>query len=145
MSDRLVTVFTSTIYPDLARLWHACVSRSFPRHEAAIEVFQDSDEHEVSPRWLPGATVVRRAPSRRDFHEAYNDALARVETPYLAFVDTDVFWIAPDLWPRVRDVHLKDVLSAYFDRSDQAILRRAAREGIDFTLPALRPESWRRA
>ena len=102
MSDRLVTVFTSTIYPDLARLWHACVSRSFPKDETAIEVFQDSDEHVVDPRWLPGATVLKRAPSRREFHEAYNDALARVETPYLAFVDTDVFWITPDLWPRVR-------------------------------------------
>jgi len=99
---KLVTVFTSTIYPDLARLWHACVSRSFPAGEAAIEVFQDSDEHVVDPRWLPGANVLRRSASRREFHEAYNDALARVETPYLAFVDTDVFWIAPDLWPRVR-------------------------------------------
>ncbi|MFL6292426.1 MAG: hypothetical protein ACJ759_16155 [Thermoanaerobaculia bacterium] len=102
-SAKLVTVFTSTIYPDLARLWHACIRRSFPADEAAIEVFQDSDEHVVDPRWLPGATVLRRAASRRDFHEAYNDALARVETPYLAFVDTDVFWIAPDLWPRVRE------------------------------------------
>lgn len=102
-SPPLVTVFTSTIYPDLARLWHACVSRSFPADEAAIEVFQDSDEHEVDPRWLPGATVLRRAAFRREFHEAYNDALDRVETPYLAFVDTDVFWITPDLWPRVRE------------------------------------------
>ena len=102
-SAKLVTVFTSTIYPDLARLWHACIRRSFPADEAAIEVFQDSDEHVVDPRWLPGADVLRRAASRRDFHEAYNDALARVETPYLAFVDTDVFWIAPDLWPRVRE------------------------------------------
>jgi hypothetical protein len=98
----LVTVFTCTIYPDLARIWHACVSRSFPAGETAIEVFQDSDEHPVDPRWLPGTTVLRRSPIRRDFHEAYNDALARVETPYLAFVDTDVFWITPDLWPRVR-------------------------------------------
>lgn len=46
---------------------------------------------------------------------------------------------------QVMDVHLKDVLSAYFDRSDRAILRLAAREGIAFTLPALRPESWRHA
>ncbi|MFL6200784.1 MAG: glycosyltransferase family A protein [Thermoanaerobaculia bacterium] len=102
-SAKLVTVFTSTIYPDLARLWHACIRRSFPADEAAIEVFQDSDEHVVDPRWLPGTDVLRRAASRRDFHEAYNDALARVETPYLAFVDTDVFWIAPDLWSRVRE------------------------------------------
>src|SRR5215203_3813581 len=45
---------------------------------------------------------------------------------------------------KVLDVPLKDVLSAYFDRSDKAILRLAAHEGIEFTLPALRPESWRR-
>lgn len=99
----LVTVFTSTIYPDLARVWHACVSRSFPADEARIEVFQDSDEHLVDPRWLPGTAVLRRSPARREFHEAYNDALARAQTPYLAFVDTDVFWITPDLWPRVRE------------------------------------------
>jgi hypothetical protein len=101
-TGRLVTVFTSTIYPDLARLWLACIHRSFPAAETAIEIFQDSDEHVLDPRWLPGATLLRRTPARREFHEAYNDALVRVETPYLAFVDTDVFWITPDLWPRVR-------------------------------------------
>lgn len=99
----LVTVFTCTIYPDLARIWHACVRRSFPADEAVIEIFQDSDEHRLDERWLPGARLLRRTPARREFHEAYNDALARVETPYLAFVDTDVFWITPDLWPRVRE------------------------------------------
>jgi len=98
----LVTVFTSTIYPDLARLWHACVSRSFPADETVLEIFQDSDENQLDPRWLPGTTLLRRTPQRREFHDAYNDALARCETPYLAFVDTDVFWITPDLWPRVR-------------------------------------------
>ncbi len=108
----LVTVFTSTIYPDLARLWHACISRSFPAGEAAIEVFQDSDEHVVDPRWLPGTTVLRRTPARREFHEAYNNALARVQTPYLAFVDTDVFWITPDLWPRVREALAKPEVGA---------------------------------
>lgn len=45
---------------------------------------------------------------------------------------------------QVLDVHLKDVLGAYFDRSDRAILRLAEREGIELALPALRPESWRR-
>ena len=46
---------------------------------------------------------------------------------------------------QVLDAHLKDVLDAYFVRSDKAIQRLAACEGLDFTLPALRPESWRRA
>ena len=36
----------------------------------------------------------------RDFHDAYNDALARSTTPYLAFVDTDIFWLSPAVWPR---------------------------------------------
>jgi hypothetical protein len=102
-SQPLVTVFTSTIYPDLARLWHACVSRSFPAEETVLEIFQDSDENELDPRWLPGTTLLRRTPARREFHDSYNDALARAATPYLAFVDTDVFWITPNLWPRVRE------------------------------------------
>jgi hypothetical protein len=46
---------------------------------------------------------VRRTPERRDYHEAYDDALARCSTPYLAFTDTDVFWTSRDLWPRLRD------------------------------------------
>ncbi|HYD01563.1 MAG TPA: hypothetical protein VEB22_10080, partial [Phycisphaerales bacterium] len=54
---KLVTVFTCTIYPDLARIWHACVSRSFPKDEAAIEVFQDSDEHVVDPLQAEGCDV----------------------------------------------------------------------------------------
>lgn len=45
---------------------------------------------------------------------------------------------------QVLDPNLQGVLSAYFDRSDQAILRLASRERIDLALPALRPESWSR-
>jgi hypothetical protein len=45
--------------------------------------------------------VLGRATTRRDFQEAYNDALVRVATPLLAFVDTDVFWTSKDVWPRV--------------------------------------------
>lgn len=44
---------------------------------------------------------------------------------------------------QIQDVRMKEVLSAYFDRSDRAILRLAQREGIELDLPALRPESWR--
>ncbi|HWM93319.1 MAG TPA: hypothetical protein VN493_21330 [Thermoanaerobaculia bacterium] len=43
----------------------------------------------------------------------------------------------------IEDARMKEVLSAYFDRSDRAILRLAAREGIDLALPPMRPESWR--
>lgn len=45
---------------------------------------------------------------------------------------------------QIPDPRMKDVLSGYFDRSDRAILRLAEREGIAFSLPALRPGSWRR-
>ena len=44
---------------------------------------------------FPGAAVLRRSPARRDFHEAYNDAVRRCGTPFLAFVDSDVFWLDP--------------------------------------------------
>lgn len=94
-SGRELTLFTSTVYPDVARLWLACVRRSFP--EAAVEIFWDSD------RPAPDFPVLLRSPERRDYHEAYDDALARCATPYLAFTDTDVFWTSRDLWPRLRD------------------------------------------
>jgi hypothetical protein len=99
----LVTVFTSTVYPDVARLWHACVARAFPREEAQLEIFQDSERHDLDPDLLPRAAILRRSPARRDFHDAYNDAVARVETPYLAIVDSDVFWISRQLWGWVKD------------------------------------------
>jgi hypothetical protein len=98
----LVTVFTSTVYPDVARLWHACVSRAFPAAEARIEIFQDSERDDLDPGLYPGAAILRRTPARREFHDAYNDAVARVETPYLAFVDSDVFWISRGLWEWVK-------------------------------------------
>jgi hypothetical protein len=98
----LVTVFTSTVYPDVARVWHACVSRAFPAAEARIEIFLDSERDDLDPRLYPGAAVLRRAPARRDYHEAYNDAVARAETPYLAFVDSDVLWTCRDLWEGVK-------------------------------------------
>jgi len=99
----LVTVFTSTVYPDVARLWHACVTRVFPAAEARLEIFQDSARCDLDADLLPGAAILHRSPVRRDFHEAYNDAVARVETPYLAIVDSDVFWISRRLWSWVKE------------------------------------------
>ncbi|MBV8199647.1 MAG: hypothetical protein JOZ15_03390 [Acidobacteria bacterium] len=99
----LLTVFTATVYPDVARLWHACVARAFPRQEARFEIFEDSARHRLDPALVPRATVLQRTAVRRDFHDAYNDAVARVETPYLAIVDSDVFWISRDLWGRVKE------------------------------------------
>jgi hypothetical protein len=97
-----LTIFTSTIYPDVARIWHACIRRSFG-DGARVEIFQDGDrETPLDPALFPGAALLRRGPGRRDFHEAYNQAVRRTETPYLAFIDSDVFWTTPDLWDWAR-------------------------------------------
>ena len=68
-----------------------------------MEIFQDGDrETPLEPALFPGAALLRRGPGRRDFHEAYNEAVQRAETPYLGFIDSDVFWTTPDLWPWAR-------------------------------------------
>ena len=103
MSRPRLTVFTSTIYPDLPRLWHACVTRALPPGEAVVEVFHDADAFAPLEERLPGTVVLRRGPGRREFHEAYNDAVRRASTPYLAFVDTDVFLTSRALWPRLAE------------------------------------------
>ena len=97
-----LTVFTASARLDLARLWLASVTRAFPREAARIEIFDDSDDGALSPGLLPGAAILRPGPGRRDFQEAYNDALARADTPWLAFVDTDAYPVSRDVWPRVR-------------------------------------------
>ncbi len=99
----LVTVFTSTVYPDVARLWHACVVRAFPPEEARFEIFHDSARGDLDPALFPHATILRRTAARREFHDAYNDAVARAETPYLAIVDSDVYWISRRLWEWVKE------------------------------------------
>lgn len=98
-----VTVFTATVYADVARLWLACVRKAFP--DAKIEIFWDSERPAPS---LPGATLIRRDGRRRDYHEAYDDALERCSTPCLVIADTDVFWTSRDLWPRLRETLERD-------------------------------------
>ncbi len=97
---QLLTVFTSTVYPDVARIWHACVGRAFPKG-VRVEIFYDSAEDKLQPELFPGASVLSRTSSRREFHDAYNDAVARAGTPYLAIIDSDVFWVGETLWERV--------------------------------------------
>jgi hypothetical protein len=106
-----VTVFTSTVYADVARLWHACITRAFPPGAALVEIFDDSPRG-LDPHLFPGATIMPRGPARRDFHEAYNDALARAVTPYLAFVDSDVFWVDPGVFRRAREDLARDEVAA---------------------------------
>ena len=98
----VLTIFTSSVRLDLARLWLACVTRAFPREESRIEIFDDSGAGALGSELLPGASVLRPGPGRRDFQEAYNDALARAATPWLFFVDTDAYPVSRDVWPRVR-------------------------------------------
>lgn len=97
-----LTLFTATVYPDVARLWHACIRRAFPPDEVRVEIFYDSGRNELEPGLFEGATILHRSAARREFHEAYNDALRRCTTPYLAFVDSDIFWTSSHLWPRIR-------------------------------------------
>lgn len=101
-SQPLLTVFTATVYPDIVRLWHACVTRTFPAPEVSLEIFADSDQHSFDPVYFPGTTILSRTQERRDFQEAYNEAVTRVSTPYLALNDCDIFWISPTRWPWVR-------------------------------------------
>ena len=98
----LLTIFTASVRLDLARLWLACVTRAFSREEIRIEIFDDSEEGALLPELLPGAAILRRETGRRDFQEAYNDALSRAATPWLAFLDTDAYPVSREVWPRVR-------------------------------------------
>jgi hypothetical protein len=97
-----LTVFTATVYPDVARIWYECVRRAFPGSSTKVEIFYDSDGDGLPRDCFEGAHILRRTPGRRDHHDAYNDAVQRAETPYLAIIDTDVFWTRSDLWDRVR-------------------------------------------
>lgn len=102
MSAPSLTVFTATVYADVARIWHACVTRAFGG-AARLEIFDDSRDQDIDPALFPGAAVLRRSGARRDFHEAYNDAVRRCGTPFLAFVDSDVFWLDPGAWSRAAE------------------------------------------
>jgi hypothetical protein len=97
-----VTVFTSTVYPDVARIWHACVRRAFPQGEAQFEIFYDSAAGALRPEDFPGAAILHRTAACREFHDAYNDAVRRAATPYLAIIDSDVYWVSEDIWPQVK-------------------------------------------
>ncbi|HEX7614254.1 MAG TPA: hypothetical protein VF554_03150 [Thermoanaerobaculia bacterium] len=95
------TVFAASVFGDVPRLWLACLGRALPPGEARFEIFDDSAEGSLDGGLLPGVAVLRRSPARPDFQVAYGDVLRRTATPFLAFVDTDVFWLSADVWPRV--------------------------------------------
>jgi hypothetical protein len=99
----MLTVFTSAVYADIARLWYACVTRAFPLETTIFEIFDDSGGT-LDPAWFPRARIINQGVSRRDFQESYNDAIRRAETPYLAFIDSDVFWTSTDLWMEIEPI-----------------------------------------
>jgi ribulose bisphosphate carboxylase small subunit len=97
-----VTVFTATVYPDVARLWYECVRRAFPPDAARFEIFYDAEGDGLPGDCFEGVHILRRTPDRRDHHDAYNDAVHRATTLYLAIIDTDVFWTSREIWSEVR-------------------------------------------
>ncbi|HTD22071.1 MAG TPA: glycosyltransferase [Terriglobales bacterium] len=101
-AEPLLTVFTSTVFADVVRIWFQCVSRAFPDGLARFEIFHDSDGPQLDPAEFPGATILHRTSTCREFHDAYNEAVQRCQTRYLAIIDSDVFWVSRGVWPRVQ-------------------------------------------
>jgi hypothetical protein len=135
---RVLTVFTASARLDLARLWLACVARAFAEERVLVEIFGDADTL-LDPSLLPGALLLRPGPSRRDYQEALNDALRRATTPYLAFIDTDVFWTSAETWRQVRE-RFDDARCAAV-----SCVSRTATEGHGTFAVVLRVEPYREA
>ena len=64
---RHVTIHTASVYPDLVRIWHACIFRAIPPEDAILQAFDDSAEQSLSEVRLPGLTRLARSPACRDF------------------------------------------------------------------------------
>ncbi len=160
-----LTVFTSSVYPDIVRIWNDCIRSSLPAEEICVEVFFDSSSDRLNDSMLPGATILRRNRRCRDFHDAYNEALARAATPYLAFVDTDVFWLSSAVWPRaLKELELNEVAAvSCVSRTNREIpgtfavimktdvYRRILAEvpggfypALEGIAPGIAPEQWKR-
>ncbi len=135
----VLTVFTASARLDLARLWLACVTRAFPRGEVVVEIFDDSKDGVLTPGLLPDAAVLRPGPSRRDFQEAYNDALQRASTPFLVLLDTDAFATSAHVWPAVRERFADEGVAAV------SCAPRTATPGHDTVALVLRVSAYRAA
>lgn len=133
----VLTIFTASVRLDLARLWLACVERAFPRDEVVVEIFDDSKDGVLTPGLLPRATVFRPGPGRRDFQEAYNDALLRAGTPVLVLADTDVYWTSTVPAARIEERFADPAVAAV------SFVSRAAGQGHGTFAVALRPEAYR--
>lgn len=133
-----LTIFTATVYADVARIWHACVTRTLGA-SARIEIFDDSPGQDLDAALFLGAAVLRRAPERRDFHEAYNDAVRRSTTPLLAFVDSDVLPLDPSAWVHARETLLAENVAAV------SFVSRSKTESHGTFAVVLKTEVYRRA
>jgi hypothetical protein len=133
----LLTIFTASVREDLARLWLACVTRAFPREETLIEIFDDSEGGVLRPERLQGATILRPGPGRRDFQEAYNDALGRAGTPVLVLADTDVYWTSTVPAARIEERFADPAVAAV------SFVSRAAGQGHGTFAVALRTGAYR--
>jgi hypothetical protein len=133
------TIFAASVREDLARLWLACVTRAFPREETRVEIFDDSGSGALRPEFLPGATIVRPGPGRRDFQEAYNDALLRAGTPVLVLADTDVYWTSTAPIARLEERFADPAVAAV------SFVSRPAGQGHGTFAVALRTEAYRAA
>lgn len=134
-----LTFFTASPRLDLARLWLACARRAFPDPDVRFEIYDDSGVSALTPSLLPGADVIGPGPERRDFQEAYNDALSRCATPVLVLADSDVYFTSTDLRPRLEERFRDPAVAAV------ACVSRRGTQGHGTFATALRTSAYRAA
>jgi hypothetical protein len=119
-------------------MWYACVRRAFSASTTRFEIFYDSNGAGLPGECFEGASILPRTAQRRDHHDAYNDAVKRATTPYLAIVDTDVFWTSAALWNRVRSLLERPDVAAV------SCVSRSRRKSHGTYAVVLKPEIYRR-
>lgn len=134
-----LTVFSASVRLDLARLWLACLRRALPGPDVHVILYDDSGRGALRDDLLPGAAVIGPAAGRRDFQEAYNDALLRAGTPLLVLADTDVFWTSTELAGRLVGRFADPAVAAV------SLVSRAAGQGHGTFAVALRTSAYREA
>lgn len=134
-----LTVFSASVRLDLARLWLRCTRRALPGPDVRVVLYDDSGAGALRADLLPGAEVIGPAPGRRDFQEAYNDALLRAETPVLVLADTDVYWTSTGLAERIEERFADPAVAAV------SFVSRASEQGHGTFAVALRTGAYRAA
>lgn len=134
-----LTVFAASVRLDLARLWLACLRRALPDSAVRIVLYDDSGRGGLRDDLLPGAEVIGPAAGRRDFQEAYNDALLRVDTPFLLLADTDVFWTSTGFRSLLEERFLDPAVAAV------SLVSRVGEQGHGTFAVAVRTAAYRAA